>query len=81
MPHNMVTERLAVMTHREIAERMGDITTSGVAKLEESAFRKLRRNAQAYRIFLMSLELRARRSNGLGTLTEDEKGGDWDGTQ
>lgn len=64
---------LAVMTHAEIAEKLGNITPDGVAKLEYNAYRKLRRNPAVRQLFLLALTLNSKRSNNIGALSEDEK--------
>ncbi len=67
------------MTCGEIAELMGDITEAGVIKAEQSALAKLRHNPKAKRLLeLYKLKAQSRRSNNLGTLTEDEvHSGEW----
>jgi len=63
-----------VMTRGEVAKELGNITESGVDKIEQSALKKLRRSPTLY---LMWAELQAStRSQNIGTLMQDEQQGE-----
>ncbi len=59
------------MSGEDVAKAMGDITPSGVYRLEKTALRKLRRNPVLFLNYIESLE-RERRSRNVGTLAKDE---------
>ena len=59
-----------VMTAKEVAECMGNITTRGVDVLTHSAIRKLRRSPSLFLSFIEGLE--GRRTNNIGSLYSDE---------